>query len=1240
MIDHCTFNAVFMANPRAWVGRVFGFTVYLTMLTCKKVIPMHHLLQKSTAALLALILLFSVMMTPAFAAELDEENEGSSIAGVGAELEQENGENAAAEVGAELTDENGDPSAAEVGAGVPEFTSVRCVREGVRMEWKALDGAAQYRVDKWYDDGRGWQKLTVTTGLYYTDTAVTSGNTYKYRLYGLNAGGSVVTTTTSKSIIYSVPAQVTDAQTMADGIRIDWQKDAGVSKVAVFRMENDSWKRIAVSTGTSYLDQNVSYGSEYRYTVRALKDNGEYMHDYYDDNGMSHRFLKTPTLRAESAVGGVMLRWDAIEDAESYRIFYRNSSGGWSRMAVTQNNYLLDDDVRSGNSYTYTVRCITADGERYTSYCDTAGKSVYYVATPVLLSADGTDDGIRISWQASPGAAKYRVFFKNSKGQWARIYDTADTSYLDMDVLSGVSYTYTVRCLDAAGNYVSSYDDTGITGRFLSSPVVTVSNGTDGVDIKWTPVDGAEKYRVYYYGSRGWTKMVDTTETSYTDEDVVSGWNYTYTVRCINAAGTEFTSGFLPGKKIQYFAAPTITSIESAEDGVLIKWNAVGGAQKYRVYYRGANGWTKMVDTAQTSYLDTEVVSGTTYTYTVRCVNNAGDAFMSYFKPGVSQKFVSAPDFKLTRNENSITVSWDEVTGAELYRVYYYGATGWRKLVDTTSTSFEDKDIRSGESYTYTVRCLNKEATAFTSDCHAGQTITYVETPYVTSVKGGPEGVEISWSSSQGASKYRVYYKGDNGWTKVGESTTPFFIHTAAESGRDYTYTVRCISADGSEFESNFDPVGKSLHYIAAPQNIKTEVENNTIRISWTPSGGAAKYRVYYYGRNGWTKLTETTGSSVIDDDVASGYTYRYTVRCISADGKSFTSDFNHDGVECPFTTMPVLYEPDYTKDGIEISWKASPGAAKYRVYYYGSRGWTKLTETTSTSVVDDDVSSGYSYRYTVRCITADGRAFTSDCDTDGVKVYYVDAPWLTDQDTSSNELTFSWSKPRGATKFRVYKKIYGSWTRLTDTTSTSYTDTSVSTGSTYSYTVRVINDSGTAFYSGFDPSGFIITVVSTVTGFVYYDQTDYSYPYGDDTIAGSGCGPTCFAMIASTIKGRSITPIDAVQWCGNKYYLDNVGTYWSYFGAAASRFGTTLEKDVDGSDTATVITALKQGKYVISSQGYGRFTRGGHFIVLAGITASGKVIVYDPNGYNNYIGTAFSMSEVAEAGTHYWIFS
>ena len=139
--------------------------------------------------------------------------------------------------------------------------------------------------------------------------------------------------------------------------------------------------------------------------------------------------------------------------------------------------------------------------------------------------------------------------------------------------------------------------------------------------------------------------MVDTTSTSYIDKDVSSGKNYTYTVRCINSSATKFTSGYdSKGKSVKYISAPKITKAESVDGGVKISWNKSNGAEKYRVYYKGSKGWTRMVDTTSTSYIDKDVSSGKNYTYTVRCINSSATKFTSgYDSKGKSVKYISAP---------------------------------------------------------------------------------------------------------------------------------------------------------------------------------------------------------------------------------------------------------------------------------------------------------------------------------------------------------------------------------------------------------------------------------------------------------------------------------------------------------------------------------------------------------------------------------------------------------------------
>lgn len=154
------------------------------------------------------------------------------------------------------------------------------------------------------------------------------------------------------------------------------------------------------------------------------------------------------------------------------------------------------------------------------------------------------------------------------------------------------------------------------------------------------------------------------------------------------------------------------------------------------------------------------------------------------------------------------------------------------------------------------------------------------------------------------------------------------------------------------------------------------------------------------------------------------------------------------------------------------------------------------------------------------------------------------------------------------------------------------------------------------------------------------YDQKDYSgVPFGGGSIATSGCAPTSFAMVASYLLGREVTPVDAI-WCGNQFYVPGAGTGWDYFPAAAAHFGIRLVGTT--TDPNEVLLALSSGKPVISSQTSGLFTANGHFIVLRGVTDSGRVLVNDPNDSDskNYVNREFDMlSEIHATSRNYWIF-
>ena len=377
----------------------------------------------------------------------------------------------------------------------------------------------------------------------------------------------------------------------------------------------------------------------------------------------------------------------------------------------------------------------------------------------------------------------------------------------------------------------------GAVSSNLATPKITKAESVDGgVKISWNKVNKAEVYRVYYKGSKGWTRMVDTTSTSYIDKDVSSGKNYTYTVRCINSSATKFTSGYdSKGKSVKYISAPKISKTENVNGGVKISWGKSNGAEKYRVYYKGSKGWTRMVDTTSTSYIDKDVSSGKNYTYTVRCINSSATKFTSgYDSKGKSVKYISAP--KITKAESvdgGVKISWGKSNGAEKYRVYYKGSKGWTRMVDTTSTSYIDKDVSSGKNYTYTVRCLNKSKNKFTSGYNStGKSIKYVSAPKISKTEATYNSITLNWDKVNGAEKYRVYRRGEKGWSRLFDTTSTTFTDTNLYADTEYTYTVRCINSSANKFTSGYNSKGFTVTTLSAPaehthswQNITKETQ-------------------------------------------------------------------------------------------------------------------------------------------------------------------------------------------------------------------------------------------------------------------------------------------------------------------------------------------------------------------------------------------------------------------------------
>ena len=381
-------------------------------------------------------------------------------------------------------------------------------------------------------------------------------------------------------------------------------------------------------------------------------------------------------------------------------------------------------------------------------------------------------------------------------------------------------------------------------------------------------------------------------------------------------------------------AAPKISKTENVNGGVKISWNKVNKAEVYRVYYKGSKGWTRLADTTSTSYTDSKVTSGKTYTYTVRCLNKTKNKFTSgYDSKGTKATFISTPKISKTENVNGgVKISWGKSNGAEKYRVYYKGSKGWTRMVDTTSTSYIDKDVSSGKNYTYTVRCINSSATKFTSGYDSkGKSVKYISAPKITKAESVDGGVKISWSKSSGAEQYRVYYKGSKGWTRMVDTTSTSYIDKDVSSGKNYTYTVRCLNKSKNKFTSGYDSKGKSIKYVSAPKISRTEATYNSVTLNWDKVNGAEKYRVYRKGEKGWSRLFDTTSTTFTDTNLYAETAYTYTVRCINSSANKFTSGYNSKG----FTVTTLSAPAEHTHSWQNITKETKVKVVDQKAYTY-----------------------------------------------------------------------------------------------------------------------------------------------------------------------------------------------------------------------------------------------------------------------------------------------------------------
>jgi hypothetical protein len=139
-----------------------------------------------------------------------------------------------------------------------------------------------------------------------------------------------------------------------------------------------------------------------------------------------------------------------------------------------------------------------------------------------------------------------------------------------------------------------------------------------------------------------------------------------------------------------------------------------------------------------------------------------------------------------------------------------------------------------------------------------------------------------------------------------------------------------------------------------------------------------------------------------------------------------------------------------------------------------------------------------------------------------------------------------------------------------------------------------------------------------TDDSFAIYNQYDPRWakkPFGTSTIGEAGCGPSAMAMIITALTGTAVTPIETVAFANTQnVYIPGQGSDHKVARVLAEHWNL---KAANIEATVTAVNAVLQagGLVITSGSGATPFTSGGHYIVIRGVTDSGKWMIADSNG-------------------------
>ncbi|NEA64480.1 PA14 domain-containing protein [Streptomyces sp. SID12488] len=351
-----------------------------------------------------------------------------------------------------------------------------------------------------------------------------------------------------------------------------------------------------------------------------------------------------------------------------------------------------------------------------------------------------------VSWAPNKelDLAGYRVYRRIAgSSNWTRAGTTTGLRFTTNQPSTGDDYYYEVRAYDKAGNESAGSTDQGPVPTDdrtpPTRPVLTAEGVEAANNLSWAASKGVKTYRVFRQADNenSFTKLTETTSTSYSDTSARYGDPYDYEVVAVDAAGNSAASNVVSSTRS--IAPPSNIAVTTPSWGVVFTWTDPLGSKTadYSVYRSRTSpvvsdnntriDCTKSADGTDASgntihrCTDYDARRGVTYHYVMDRVNTAGrysgdSSEITVTRPGDESPPPPVTGLTAEPLEYGVRLNWDASTATDLDRYWVYAGDPdgdhcgsnhnceYIATVNADTTTYTDGPLpANGETKTYYV---------------------------------------------------------------------------------------------------------------------------------------------------------------------------------------------------------------------------------------------------------------------------------------------------------------------------------------------------------------------------------------------------------------------------------------------------------------------------------------------------------------------------------------------------------